>query len=75
MNKDGTIIIIEDDTDDQFILEQVFSELAYPNEIIYFPDGQSALDYLLGDIPPPFIILSDINLPRLDGFTEEKTAN
>jgi len=72
MNKDGTIIIIEDDTDDQFILEQVFSELAYPNEIIYFPDGQSALDYLLGDIPPPFIILSDINLPRLDGLSLRK---
>jgi hypothetical protein len=27
MNKDGTIIIIEDDEDDQFVLEEVFKEL------------------------------------------------
>ncbi len=72
MNKDGTIIIIEDDTDDQFIMEEIFEELAYPNPRVYFPDGQTALDYLFGDIPPPFIILSDINLPKLDGIALRK---
>jgi CheY-like chemotaxis protein len=65
---DNPIIIIEDDLDDQEMLKQVFQELAYSNEIIFFGDGQSALDFLnTGDIIP-FLILSDINLPKLDGF-------
>ncbi|REA56120.1 response regulator [Dyadobacter luteus] len=68
MNKNGAIIIIEDDQDDQLLLEQVFNELDYSNERVYFPDGAAALDYLNGQIPLPFLILSDINLPKLDGL-------
>jgi len=33
MNKSGPIIIIEDDMDDQEILQEVFNELKYKNEI------------------------------------------
>lgn len=68
MNKNGTIIIIEDDSDDQFVLEQVFNELSYPNKRMYFADGDSALDYLYSTHDRPFIIISDINLPRLSGL-------
>jgi CheY-like chemotaxis protein len=35
---------------------------------MYFPDGQSALDFLNQTNITPFLILSDINLPKLDGF-------
>lgn len=68
MNKNGEIIIIEDDDDDQFLLEEVFISLNYSNKRIYFPDGLSALEYLNSDASAPFIILSDINMPRLNGF-------
>jgi CheY-like chemotaxis protein len=68
MNKSGTIIIIEDDPDDQFVLEEVFKELEYPNERMYFADGLAALDYLYTTPERPFIIISDINLPKLDGL-------
>ncbi|REA62873.1 response regulator [Dyadobacter luteus] len=68
MNKDGEIIIIEDDEDDQFLLEEVFSSLGYPNKRVYLPDGLAALEYLHGDNIAPFLILSDINMPRLDGI-------
>jgi len=68
MNKDGEIIIIEDDEDDQFLLEEVFNALNYPNKRIYFPDGLAALEYLHSELSAPFIILSDINMPRLSGI-------
>jgi CheY-like chemotaxis protein len=68
MNKYGPVIIIEDDTDDQDILKEVFKNLKYPNELIFFPDGQEALDFLNSSDLIPFVILSDINLPKLDGF-------
>jgi CheY-like chemotaxis protein len=67
-NGKGPVIVIEDDADDRMLLDEVFQKLDYPNRIIFFPDGQSALDFLnLTDITP-FLILSDINLPKLDGF-------
>ncbi|MCF2488067.1 response regulator [Dyadobacter sp. CY347] len=68
MDKNGPIIIIEDDPDDKFVLEEVFGELGYSNQRMYFADGQSALDYLYTSKDLPFIIISDINLPQLNGL-------
>jgi CheY-like chemotaxis protein len=68
MNSTGPVIVIEDDADDRFLLKEVFTKLNYPNKIIYFPDGQEALDFLNETNITPFLILSDINLPKLDGF-------
>jgi CheY-like chemotaxis protein len=68
MNKGGPIIIIEDDIDDQEILTEVFKELDYKNEIIFFGDGEKALEYLTSTKVEPFIIFSDINMPRLSGM-------
>ncbi|MCE7067085.1 response regulator [Dyadobacter sp. CY326] len=72
MNKSGTIIIIEDDPDDQFVFEEVFRELDYPNQRMYFADGLKALDYLYSTPDRPFIIISDVNLPKLDGLELRK---
>lgn len=68
MNKAGPIIIIEDDRDDQEILADVFKELDYKNEIIFFGDGEEALLYLADTSVEPFIIFSDINMPKLSGM-------
>jgi CheY-like chemotaxis protein len=68
MNKGGPIIIIEDDLDDQYILAEVFDELGIANEVKFFADGEKALDYLTCTTIEPFIIFSDINMPRLSGM-------
>lgn len=68
MNKIAPIIIIEDDLDDQEILSDVFNELDYKNEIIFFADGELALNYLTDTTIEPFIIFSDINMPKLSGM-------
>jgi len=68
MNKGGPIIIIEDDLDDQDILTEIFHELNYKNEIIFFKEGEKALEYLTDTTIEPFIIFSDINMPRLNGM-------
>lgn len=75
MNKQGPIVVIEDDEDDRLILGQVFKELDYINEVVFFPDGDAALHYLKDDKIYPFIILSDINLPRLNGFELRKMVH
>ena len=68
MNKGGPIIIIEDDLDDQEMLNDIFVDLDYPNKIIFFGDGKQALQYLTDTDVEPFIIFSDINMPRLSGM-------
>jgi len=68
MNKHGPIIIIEDDPDDRGFFKEVFEELSYENDIVYFEDGESALAYLIDEPIKPFLILSDINMPRLSGI-------
>ena len=68
MNKTGSIIVIEDDIDDQKNLEEIFKELNYTNEILFFEDGELALNYLTKSSEEPFIILSDINMPKLNGI-------
>ena len=68
MNRNGPVIIIEDDADDQELLTEAFANLEYENELIFFSDGQKALDFLNSSKLTPFIILSDINVPKLDGF-------
>ncbi len=67
MNRQGPIVIIEDDEDDQYLLNKTFEELAYPNEIIYFEDGEKALEYLSTSHVELFIIISDVSMPRLSG--------
>jgi CheY-like chemotaxis protein len=76
MNKRGPIIIIEDDMDDQDILGAIFKELNYPNKLIFFGDSAKALEYLTDTDVEPFLVLSDINMPKLSGFElREKIIN
>ena len=68
MNHNGPIIVIEDDKDDQEMLSSIFSDLNVNNEVIFFSDGLSAFDYLVDTDQHPFLILSDINMPKMNGF-------
>ncbi|RYZ54249.1 MAG: response regulator [Chitinophagaceae bacterium] len=68
MNKNGPIIVIEDDPDDQDILNEIFKKQGYPNEIIFFVEPEKALCYLTQMDVLPFLILSDINMPKLNGL-------
>lgn len=67
-NKNGPIVIIEDDADDQEFLTEIFHKLNYQNKILFFFDGQEALDHINVSNELPFLILSDINMPKLNGF-------
>jgi len=68
MNKIGPIVVIEDDVDDQEILDEIFKNLNYKNPVIYFTDSEEALQFLIDTKIKPFLILSDINMPKLTGF-------
>ncbi len=76
MNKTGPIVVIEDDLDDQEILTEIFKELDYGNKLIFFGDSIQALEYLTDTDIEPFLVLSDINMPKLNGMElREKIHN
>jgi CheY-like chemotaxis protein len=68
MNKGGPIIIIEDDEDDRELLTGAFKSLKIDNPIMFFEDGYGAYEYLLDVKVKPFLVISDINMPKMDGF-------
>jgi CheY-like chemotaxis protein len=72
MDKTGPIIIIDDDPDDQDLLRELFTELNLQNEVCFFPEGESALTYLSNPAIKPFLIISDVKMPRIDGFELRK---
>jgi CheY-like chemotaxis protein len=68
MNRNGEIIVIEDDEDDRLFLEDIFTSLGYPNKVVYFMDPTLVIQYLSDENVRPFLIISDINMPKLNGY-------
>jgi CheY-like chemotaxis protein len=75
MPKNGPIIIVEDDHDDQEMLKEVFEELHFPNLLRFFSSCLEAFDYLCTTFEKPFLIISDINLPVMSGFDFKQKIN
>ena len=74
-SKDGPLIIVEDDIDDQEIIQEIFQSLGVSNPLLFFSDGFEALTYLQTTSDQPFLILCDINLPRLNGLQLREEIN
>lgn len=68
MRRQGEIIIIEDDEDDRAFLKDIFESLGYPNKIVFFEDPTEVISYLSDPKVNPFIVISDINMPKIDGY-------
>ncbi|MFD2600654.1 response regulator [Flavobacterium suzhouense] len=68
MKKDGPIIIIDDDEDDRLIFEDILKSLQIPNEIILLGDSTQVIPFLQQEHIKPFMVISDINMPRMNGF-------
>ncbi|MCW3110062.1 MAG: response regulator [Segetibacter sp.] len=66
--KNGPIILVEDDVDDQEFITDALRMLEVKNHIKIFDNGQKALDYLKSTDQQPFMILSDVNLPIMNGL-------
>jgi len=66
--KNDPIYLVDDDEEDRDIVKDAFSELGITNRLRFFSSGQSILNELKKEEELPFIIISDVNLPKMDGF-------
>lgn len=67
MNK-NPIYIVDDDDDDEQMIREAFGELGIKNELNFFSGAEGLLNELKNRSVVPFLIISDVNLPRTDGF-------
>jgi CheY-like chemotaxis protein len=70
-----TILIADDDVEDQLLLADAFGESQLVNDLRFVEDGEQLLEYLRqrgryadpATAPRPGVILLDLNMPRKDG--------
>ena len=72
MSKSGPIIIVEDDQDDKELFEDISREIGVENKLIWFDNAEDAFTYLQTTDDAPFMIFSDVNMPRLNGLEFKK---
>jgi len=70
-----TILLVEDDKNDVFLMERAFGKASVPPEMRVARDGREALRYLRGEgeyadrkHPLPRLTLLDLNLPHVHGL-------
>jgi CheY-like chemotaxis protein len=71
-----TIVVAEDDPNDQFFIEKELKKLDIPIQIRFVNDGEQAVSYFLSlgkfadpaQFPKPDVIFIDLKMPRLNGF-------
>jgi two-component system response regulator len=74
--RDGVILLVEDDANDEALTLRALSKNGIRNEVVVIRDGVQALDYLFGrnafatrDVSElPAVMLLDLKLPKIDGL-------
>jgi len=67
--KTVNLLIVDDDDIDVTALKRTLQKLKLLNPLYRAKDGIEALDLLRnGEVPSPYIVLLDINMPRMNGL-------
>lgn len=69
------ILFVEDDHDDHYFFKRICDKLGITNKLLFFDNGLDAIDYLTATSENIFIMLSDINLPFMNGFEFKTKIN
>lgn len=76
LNPTATILLVEDDPNDVFLMKRALKRAEISNPLSVASDGQEAIDYLSGtgkfadrtQCPLPSLVFLDLKLPYKNGF-------
>jgi len=70
MSRSHSILLVEDDADDRYIMHLAFTELNYTEQVKVFNNGEDILKYL-HNLPHsslyPSLVVLDYNMPGMNG--------
>jgi CheY-like chemotaxis protein len=64
----GSFVFIDDSKEERILLKEAMKELGVKNKNHFFKDGQEAFRFLKETKEDIFMILSDLNMPVMDGL-------
>ena len=72
----ATILVVEDDPNDQMLVERAFRKIGVTDPIQIVGDGAEAIAYMMGEgkyadrekFAYPTFVITDLKMPRADGF-------
>jgi CheY-like chemotaxis protein len=67
-NRNNYILIAEDNPADIVLYQTAFKAIDAPNRLFFALNGELAFELLKKDKEIPFIIISDINMPKMNGI-------
>lgn len=62
------VLIIDHDEDDWIMIDEVWKELKLNNELVFISNGEEAIALIQKMQHAPFIVICELNLPRINGF-------
>ena len=76
MKDHGTILLVEDNEDDVFLIRRALTKAKVSHAVQVARDGLEAIAYLNGEgkyadrqeYPLPVLVLLDVQMPKMDGF-------
>ncbi|MCH8330372.1 MAG: response regulator [Bacteroidetes bacterium] len=68
MKSNKYILLVEDDDIDAMTVKYAFKEFQHDFEIIHVINGEEALEHIKQATDLPYLILSDWNMPRMNGL-------
>jgi CheY-like chemotaxis protein len=75
-NRKPTILVVEDNPDDQFMLKRGFKKIGVTTPVHFANDGLEAIAYMMGEgrfanrseFAYPTFVMTDLKMPGADGF-------
>ena len=64
MEVNGPIIFIDDDEDDHLLFKPLLEEIAPLSPVLFFTNGQQAVEYLKTTDARPFLIISEYGFAK-----------
>jgi CheY-like chemotaxis protein len=69
MQKPKPILLVEDDSVDAMTVKRAMRDLQVNHSVIHSVNGEEAMKYLTSpDTEKPFVILLDLNMPKMSGI-------
>lgn len=71
----GKIILVDDERYEKALLEVALEKMEWDIEIEYFSSASDALKYLKNTKDEIFIVISDMNMPKMNGLDFKKAID